>query len=82
MDLHQWSIFLETVQLTLLVIMIISLLATKQRLTAAIDEKMRKIFYSFLISCFIFTIISCGKTTEENVNDTVSKTNDTVFGTG
>ena len=22
---------------------------------------MRKIFYSFLISCFIFTIISCGK---------------------
>jgi len=43
---------------------------------------MRKFFFSFLISCFIFTIISCGKTTEENVNDTVSKTNDTVFGTG
>ena len=41
---------------------------------------MRKIFYSFLISCVIPTIISCGKTTEENVNDTVSKTNDTVFG--
>ena len=41
---------------------------------------MSKIFYSFLISCFIFTIISCGKTTEENVNDAVSKTNDTVFG--
>ena len=62
--------------------MIISLLATKQVLTAVIDEKMRKIFYSFLISCFIFTIISCGKTTEENVNDAVSKTNDTIFGTG
>ena len=43
---------------------------------------MRKIFYSFLIFCFILTIISCGKTTEENVNDTVSKTNDTIFGTG
>ena len=43
---------------------------------------MRKFFFSFLISCFIFTIISCGKTTEENVNDAVSKTNDTVFGTG
>ena len=28
----------------------------------------------------MFTIISCGKTTEENVNDTVAKTNDTVFG--
>jgi len=43
---------------------------------------MIKIFYSFLISCFIFTIISCGKTSEENFNDTVSKTNDTIFGTG
>ena len=41
---------------------------------------MIKIFSSFLISCFIFTIISCGKTTEENVNDAVSKTNNTVFG--
>ena len=40
---------------------------------------MKDCFYSFLISCLIiFTIISCGKTTEENVNDTVSKTNDTV----
>ena len=39
---------------------------------------MREIFYSFLVSCFIFTIFSCGKTTEENVNDTVSKTNETV----
>ena len=43
---------------------------------------MIKIFYSFLICCFIFTIISCGKTTEENVNDAVSKTNDTIFSTG
>ena len=41
---------------------------------------MRKIFYSFLISCFIFTIISCGKSTEENVNDAVSKTNNNVEG--
>ena len=39
---------------------------------------MREIFYSFLVSCLIFTIFSCGKTTEENVNDTVSKTNETV----
>jgi len=43
---------------------------------------MRKIFYSFLIFCFIITIFSCGKTTEENVNDAVSKTNDTIFGSG
>ena len=41
---------------------------------------MKKIFYSFLISCFIFTIISCGKSTEENVNDAVSKTNDNIVG--
>ena len=41
---------------------------------------MIKIISSFLVSCFVFTIISCGKTTEENVNDTVSKTNDTLFG--
>ena len=39
---------------------------------------MREIFYSSLVSCLIFTIFSCGKTTEENVNDTVSKTNETV----
>ncbi|SVD71839.1 uncharacterized protein METZ01_LOCUS424693, partial [marine metagenome] len=39
---------------------------------------MREIFYRFLISCFIFTIISCGLTTEENVGSAVSKTNDTV----
>ncbi len=43
---------------------------------------MREIFYSFLVSCLIFTIFSCGKTTEENVNDAVSKTNDTLFGSG
>ena len=41
---------------------------------------MIKYFYNFLIYCFIFNIISCGKTTEENVNDTVAKTNDNVFG--
>ena len=41
---------------------------------------MTKFFSSFLVSCFIFTIISCGKTTEENVNDTVAKTNDNVVG--
>ena len=43
---------------------------------------MRKFFCSFLIFTLIFTIFSCGKTTEENVNDAVSKTNDTIFGTG
>ena len=41
---------------------------------------MRNIFCSFLISCLILTIFSCGKTTEENVNDTVSKTNENIFG--
>ena len=41
---------------------------------------MREIFYSFLVSCLIFTIYSCGKTTEENVNDTVSKTNENIDG--
>ena len=41
---------------------------------------MRKIYSSFLISCLILTIISCGKTTEENVNDAVSKTNENIFG--
>ncbi len=30
---------------------------------------MREIFYSFLITCFIFTIFSCGKTSEQNTND-------------
>ena len=41
---------------------------------------MKNIFYSLLISCFILSVISCGKTTEENVNDTVSKTNDNIVG--
>ena len=41
---------------------------------------MRKIHYSFLISCLIITIISCGKSTEENVNDAVSKTNNNIVG--
>ena len=45
---------------------------------------MIKIFYSFLISCFILTIFSCGQTTEENVRSAISKTgdavNDSVFG--
>jgi hypothetical protein len=58
----------------------ISTFVTKQLLTALIEEKMGNIFYSILIYCFIFSVISCGKTTEENVNDTVSKTNDTLFG--
>ena len=39
---------------------------------------MREFFYSFLIFSFIFTIISCGQTTEENVSSAVSKTSDTV----
>ena len=39
---------------------------------------MRKIFCSFLISCFILTIFSCGKSTEETVNDAVSKANDSI----
>jgi len=39
---------------------------------------MREIFYNFLIFCFIFTIFSCGQTTEENVSSAVSKTSDTV----
>ena len=39
---------------------------------------MRENFYCLLIFCFIFTIISCGQTTEENVSSAVSKTSDTV----
>jgi len=39
---------------------------------------MREIFYIILISCLIFTIFSCGQTTEENVSSAVSKTSDTV----
>ena len=42
---------------------------------------MKKKFYSFTISCFILTVISCGKTTEENVNETISKTNESVNNT-
>jgi len=41
---------------------------------------MINIFYSFLIFCFILSVISCGKSTEENVGDTIAKTNETVFG--
>ena len=39
---------------------------------------MINIFHSFLISWFIFTIISCGQTTEEYVSSAVSKTGDAV----
>ena len=39
---------------------------------------MREIFYSLVVCCSIFTIISCGQTTEENVSSAVSKTSDTV----
>ena len=39
---------------------------------------MREIFYIFLVSCLIFNIFSCVKTSEENINDTISKTNETV----
>ena len=42
---------------------------------------MKKIFYSILIYCFIFIIISCGQTTEENVSSAVSGTNDAVNNT-
>ena len=42
---------------------------------------MRKIFYSFLISAITSTFFSCGKSTDENVNFVVSKTNDTVNNT-
>ena len=43
---------------------------------------MREFFYSFLIFSFIYTIISCGQTTEENVSSAVSKTSDTVNDAG
>ena len=43
---------------------------------------MREYFYNFLIFCSIFTIISCGQTTEENVSSAVSKTSDTVNDAG
>ena len=39
---------------------------------------MIKIFSSFLVSGFIFTIFSCGQSTEENVSSAISKTNDVV----
>ena len=39
---------------------------------------MREFFYSILIFFFIFTIISCGQTTEENVSSAVLKTGETV----
>ena len=41
---------------------------------------MKNNFYIFLIPCFIFSVFSCGKTTEEGVNDSISKTNESVFG--
>ena len=41
---------------------------------------MRYIFIIFSVFLFSLNVISCGKTTEENVNDTVAKTNETVFG--
>ena len=43
---------------------------------------MREYFYNFLIFFSIFTIISCGQTTEENVSSAVSKTSDTVNNAG
>ena len=42
---------------------------------------MRKILYILLISSMILTVFSCGKSTDENVNFVVSKTNDTVNNT-
>ena len=39
---------------------------------------MRKFFYSFLFFCFIFTIFSCGKTLDENVNDALGTGADSI----
>ena len=39
---------------------------------------MREIFYSFLFFCFIFTIFSCGKTLDENVNDALGTGADSI----
>ena len=39
---------------------------------------MRDIFFSFVISCLSFTLISCGQTTEEGVASAVSSTSDAV----
>ena len=44
-------------------------------------ERMKKVFFCFLIFCLVVNIISCGQTTEENVNYAVSKANDTVTDT-
>ena len=41
---------------------------------------MTNIFFRFLITCLIFTILSCGKTTEENVIDAVSNTSENIEG--
>ena len=42
---------------------------------------MKKVFFCVLIFCLVVNIISCGQTTEENVNYAVSKANDTVTDT-
>ena len=42
---------------------------------------MKKVFFCFLIFCLVVNIISCGQTTEENVNYAVSKANNTVTDT-
>ena len=39
----------------------LSKLTTKKHVTAVIDEKIKKIFYSLLIYCIIFSVISCRK---------------------
>ena len=39
---------------------------------------MIRVFFSFLISCFILLIISCGQTTEEGVSSAVSSANNAV----
>ena len=41
---------------------------------------MKNIYYSFLIFYLILTFISCGKSTEETVNEAVSKTNNNIVG--
>ena len=39
---------------------------------------MRKFYYIMFVHCLMSTIISCGQTTEENVSDAVSLTNDAI----
>ena len=39
---------------------------------------MKNLYYSFLVFFFIINIISCGRTTEENLHETSAKTRDTV----